>query len=71
VSEPFAEPSDHAGVDDQLIAETIAAAHYLGAVVRASDCSARGHVRDQAGSAGIDFAAWSLGEGPSGLTPVA
>jgi hypothetical protein len=71
VSEPPAEPSDHAGVDDQLIAETIAAAHYVGAVVRASDCNVRGHVRDQAGSAGVDFAAWSLGERPPGLTPVA
>lgn len=56
---------------NQLAAETIAAAHHLGAVVRVSDGNARGHVRDQAGSAGVDFAAWNLGEGPAGLTPVA
>lgn len=55
---------------NQLAAETIAAAHHLGAVVRVSDGNARGHVRDQAASAGVDFAAWNLGEGPTGLTPV-
>ena len=52
-------------------AESIAAARYLGAVVRVSDGNARGHVRNQAGSGGVDFAAWSLGERPPGLTPVA
>jgi kynureninase len=55
---------------NQLAAETIAAAHHLGAVVRVSDGNARGHVHDQAASAGVDFAVWSLGEGPSGLTPI-
>ena len=55
---------------NQLAAETIAAAHHLGAVVRVSDGNARGHVRDQAASADVDFAAWNLGEGPTGLTPV-
>lgn len=55
---------------NQLAAETIAAAHHLGAVVRVSDGNARGHVRDQGEAAGIDFAAWNLGEGPAGLTPV-
>lgn len=71
MSEPFAEPSDHGGVDDQLASEAIAAARCLGAVVRESGGNARGHVRDQAGAAGVDFAAWNLREGPSGLTPVA
>ena len=55
---------------NQLAAETIAAAHHLGAVVRVSDGNARGHVHDQAASAGVDFAVWNLGEGPSGLTPI-
>jgi hypothetical protein len=55
---------------NQLAAETIAAAHQLGAVVRVSDGNARGHVREQAELAGVDFAPWNLGEGPGGLTPV-
>jgi hypothetical protein len=55
---------------NQLAAETIAAAHHLGAVVRVSDGNARGHVHDQASAAGVDFSAWNLGEGPAGLTPV-
>ena len=56
---------------NQLAAETIAAAHHLGAVVRVSDGNAVGHVRDQAETAGVNFAAWTLGEGPAGLTPIA
>lgn len=55
---------------NQLAAETIAAAHHLGAVVRVSDGNARGHVRDQAVAAGVDFAVWNLGQGPAGLTPI-
>ena len=55
---------------NQLAAETIAAAHHLGAVVRVSDGNARGHVRDQAAAAEVDLAVWNLGQGPAGLTPI-
>lgn len=56
---------------NQLAAETIAAAHHLGAVVRLSEGNGRGHVRDHATAAGIDIAVWRLGQGPNGLSPVA
>ena len=56
---------------NQLAAETIAAAHHLGAVVRVSEGNGRGHVADQSAASGIDFAIWRLGQGPNGLIPVA
>lgn len=55
---------------NQLAAETIAAAHHLGAVVRVSEGNGHGHVRDKAEAAHIDFSVWHLGDGPAGLTPV-
>lgn len=55
---------------NQLAAETIAAAHHLGAVVRLSEGNGRAHVRDQSTAAGIDVAVWRLGPGPNGLSPV-
>jgi hypothetical protein len=55
---------------NQLAAETIAAAHHLGAVVRVSDGNARVTSAIRLLSAGVDFAVWNLGEGPTGLTPV-
>ena len=55
---------------NQLAGETVAAARHLGAVVRVSEGNGRGHVHDQVTAAGIDFAIWTLGPGPNGLTPM-
>jgi hypothetical protein len=55
---------------NQLAAETIAAAHHLGAVVRVSEGNGRGQLREQAGRAGVDFTVWRLGQTPNGLTPI-
>lgn len=56
---------------NQLAAETIAAAHHLGAVVRVSEGNGRGQVREQAGRPGVNFGVWRLGQTPNGLTPIA
>lgn len=55
---------------NQLAAETIAAARLLGAVIRVSEGNSRGHLREQAAIAGVDFAVWRLGASGDSLSPL-